>query len=80
MCCSNMCGEVLAGLLSPLWRGYQSCGEITLACEITCVEVTLCKVTRIHFFTQYHSFYSNHLKPLTVENNKQQVGYYFSIR
>ena len=24
-----MCGEVVARLLSPMWRGYQNCGEVT---------------------------------------------------
>ena len=30
-CGYNKCGEVVVRLLSPLWRSYQSCGEITLA-------------------------------------------------
>ena len=28
-CGYNRCGEVVARLLSPMWRGYQSCGEVT---------------------------------------------------
>ena len=28
-CGYNRCGEVVARLLSPKWRGYQSCGEVT---------------------------------------------------
>ena len=33
----NRCGEVVVRLLSPLWQGYHSCGEIILAC---CSEIT----------------------------------------
>ena len=44
-----MCGEVVARLLSPMWRGYQSCGKLLsllwrgyqICGEITCGEVTL---------------------------------------
>ena len=28
-CGYNKCGEVVARLLSPMWRGYQNCGEVT---------------------------------------------------
>ena len=28
-CGYNRCGEVVARLLRPMWRGYQSCGEVT---------------------------------------------------
>ena len=28
-CGYNRCGKVVARLLSPMWRGYQSCGEVT---------------------------------------------------